>query len=108
MNPEQPISINPREAKYLRTIITVGLVLMLVGILSAYIYYGMRLAAKSTSTPEMPVAEAPMNADQAEILKALEAAPVATTEDTEAVVKALEAAPSASESDRTAILEALR
>ncbi len=108
MNPEQPISINPREAKHLRTIITLGLVLVLVAILAAYIYYGMSLATKSASNPEMPVAEAPVSPDQAEILKALEAAPVASPEDTEAVVKALEAAPDTSEADRQAILEALR
>jgi hypothetical protein len=108
MNPEQPISINPREAKHLRTIITAGLVLLLVAILAAYIYYGMRLATKSAGTPEAPVAEAPMSADQAQILKALEAAPIASPEETEAIVNALEAAPDTSETDRQAILDALR
>jgi Na+-transporting methylmalonyl-CoA/oxaloacetate decarboxylase gamma subunit len=108
MNPEQPISINPREAKHLRTIITVGLVLLLVAILAAYIYYGMSLATKSAGTPEVPVAEVQMSPDAAEILKALEAAPAASPEDTEAVVKALETAPSASDAERQAILEALQ
>ncbi len=108
MNPEQPISINPRDIKHLRTIITIGLVLLLMAILAAYIYYGMRLATKSGDTPETPVAEAPMAPDAAEIFKALEAAPLASPSDTEAVVNALEAAPSANESDRQAILEALQ
>ncbi len=108
MNPEQPISINPREAKHLRAIITVGLVLLLVAILAAYIYYGMRLASKSADIAEMPVAETLVSPDQAEILKALESAPIASNEDTEAVVNALESAPTASEADRNAILDALR
>ncbi len=107
MNPEQPISINPREAKHLRTIITVGLVMFLFAILGAYIYYGMRLAADQNEAMVEPVAQEPMSPDQAEILKALEAAPIASPEDTEAVVQALEAAPAASASDREAILKAL-
>lgn len=108
MNPEQPISINPHEAKHLRTIITVGLVLLLIGILAAYIYYGMRLASESVVAPETPITEAAASPDQAEILKALESAPIASNEDTEAVVNALESAPTASEADRNAILDALR
>lgn len=108
MNPEQPISMNPRDAKHLRMIITIGLVLVLVGILAAYIYYGMRLASQSTNSENLPVQEAPVAPNQAEILKALEAAPAASPEETEAMLEALDAAPSTPSVDRQAILDALQ
>ena len=99
--------MNPHEAKHLRTIITIGLCLCLLAILAAYIYFGMKLAS-APDVPIEPVVEEPLPPDQAEILQALEAAPIVSNENTEAVVKALEAASSTSETDRQAILEALQ
>lgn len=107
MNPEQPVALNPQEAKHLRTIITAGLVLLLLAILAVYIYYGMRLATKTPDGQPLPEVES-QTPVQAEIIKALEAAPVATEAETEAVVSALEAATSTGETDRDAILDALR
>lgn len=108
MNPEQPMNINSREAKHLRIIITTGLLLVLVAILAAYIYYGMRLAQQAPADQTVETETESVSPDQAEILKALEAAPVATEAEAEAVLNALEDAPSAENSDRTAILEALQ
>lgn len=106
MNLEQPITINPQEAKHLRTIITAGLVLLLLAILAVYIYYGMRLATKTTNIEPLPEV-VPPTPGQVEIINALENAPIASEIETEAVVKALEAATSTGETDRTAILDAL-
>jgi cell division protein YceG involved in septum cleavage len=82
-----------KEAKHLRTIISAGLILVLLGIVATYIYYGMQFAREvaPSDIAEVPPVEA--TTDMEAIMKALENAPVATPEDFAAIEAALENAP---------------
>lgn len=103
MNPEQPINLQSKEARNLRLIIVVGLILVLLAILATYIYYGMQLAKQPAEvTPEEPVFS-----ETDRIIKALETAPLATPEQFEAVAEALESAPVQQPTNMDAMLEAL-
>jgi len=109
MNPEQPINhARATEAKHLRMIITAGLVLVLVGIVFAYIYYGMQLAKQAD--PSIVVEEStPISDDERTraILEALERATSTPTADMEEMMQALESAPAEPTADREEMLRAL-
>jgi predicted ABC-type exoprotein transport system permease subunit len=93
MNPERGMEFEAKEAKYLRTIISVGLVLVLVGIVATYIYYGMQFAREAvpSNVAEVPVVETTSTMEAIEA--ALENAPVASPEEFAAIEAALENAP---------------
>lgn len=108
INPETTINTSEKTTKNLRLIVTVGLVLVLIGILCAYIYYGMYLAKQSDAPENVNNPEQVIDANQA-IIDALENAPVADASTTERMINALENETVSSEqNENTArILEAL-
>ncbi len=97
------------QAKVLRTIITIGLVLCLLAIVAGYIYYGMQVAkAPAVDTATNTAVTTEMSPSAAEILEALEAAPTASPESSKATVEALESATeTATPEEQKAILDAL-
>ncbi len=108
INPETTINTSEKTTKNLRLIVTVGLVLVLIGILCAYIYYGMYLAKQSDAPENINNPEQVIDDNQA-IIDALENAPVADASTTAAMLEALESSNvSSDQSDNSAeILEAL-
>jgi hypothetical protein len=107
MNPELPV-VNAREAKHLRMIITSGLTLLLLGIVAAYIYFGMQLAKQDPVVEPMPLPEISATPDEQKIFEALQTAPQTADEAmVEAVGQALETADKAPTADPEAIRRAL-
>jgi hypothetical protein len=107
MNPERRMEFEAKEAKHLRTIISAGLVLVLVGIVATYIYYGMQFAREAAPPDVAEVAPVETAPDMEAIMKALENAPVATPEEFAAIEAALENAPVATPEEFAAIEAAL-
>lgn len=103
MNPEQPMGAQSKEARNLRLIIVVGLVLVLLAIVTAYIYYGMQFAKHTTA----PTPEEPVLSESDRIMQALESAPVASPEDFAAVNAALEGAEVTTTANPADILKAM-
>ncbi len=97
-----------KEARHLRTIISVGLVLVLGAIVAAYIYFGMQLA-RETAPSDVLVETAPEETTPTidAIEAALENAPLATPEEVQAIEAALEGTELASPEDVAAIQAAL-
>jgi hypothetical protein len=110
MNPEQSMSHNQhaRQAKYLRVIITIGLGTILLGLVAAYIYYGMQLA-KAPTADIVPVETTQVSEDERTraILEALENAPTEPSANREEVLNALENAPTEPSANREEMLRAL-
>ncbi|MFM2339928.1 MAG: hypothetical protein RLZZ360_564 [Candidatus Parcubacteria bacterium] len=107
MSPELPIyNQSNQESKTMRTLIVVGLALLLVTLLFGYIYYGMRLASTTNQVAE-PITEVDATPEVDPIIKALEGAPMASDEEFAQVVDALETVDDANIVDATVILDSL-
>jgi hypothetical protein len=107
MSPEIPIFNQDNQApKTMRTLIVVGLALLLITLLFGYIYYGMRLASTTNQVTE-PIAEVDATPEVDPIVKALEGAPMASDEEFAQVVEALETVDAANTVDVAAILDSL-
>lgn len=108
MNPEQRMDFEVKEARHLRTIISIGLVLVLGGIVAAYIYFGMQLARETVPSDvivETPLEETSPTVDAIEA--ALKNAPLATPEEVQAIEAALDGTELASPEEVEAIQAAL-
>jgi hypothetical protein len=107
MNLEQRMEFETKEARHLRTIISIGLVLVLAGIVAAYIYFGMQFA-KVAAPVDVPVEDINTDLSGLEAIEAaLQNAPVATPEEMAEIEAALENAPVAETADLEAIQQAL-
>ncbi len=103
------ISSKAIEARNLRRIIICGLIIVLITIVTAYIYFGMTLARNYEQTPVLPEVEQETSSspDAQSIIDALQDAPVQDPKIVEEVTAALENATGSSTSDVEAVLEAL-
>ncbi len=110
MNPETPIkqSGEVKQAKFLRYIITGGLLLVLFAIVFAYIYFGMQLAKQADPVPVVDSEPTISEDDRTRaILQALENAPTEPTANVEEMLEALENAPTEPTANREEMLRAL-
>ncbi len=97
-----------KQAKFLRYIITGGLLLVLFAIVFAYIYYGMQLAKQGDPVPVTESVPVMSEEDRTRaILEALENAPTEPTANVEEMLEALENAPTEPTADREEMLRAL-